>query len=128
MRMTTPNLKWVISSHFKFGVSKKRTINYTLRTNLAFYGWNHQFLYTEEMLEFIFEQLGFLKIEFPKYGESSIPALRNLERHPGFKVEDGYPSQICVEATRSDSPISIPDHLLEVDFKKFFQNMRPPSY
>jgi predicted SAM-dependent methyltransferase len=128
IRMTTPNLKWVIATHFKFGKGFDATINYTIRTNMAFYGWNHRFLFTEEILELILKEMCFEKVTFHTYGESDKEELKGLESHPGYKVQEGFPSQLCIEATRGTRPIRVPKKLTKVDLIRFFKNMRPESY
>ncbi len=128
IRMTTPNLKWVMATHFILDAGFDRTINYTIRTNMAFYGWNHRFLFTEEILELILTEIGFKRIVFNAYGESELEVLRNLESHRGNKIQAGHPSMLCVEATRGTAPIQITEKLVEVDLKRFFQNVRPESY
>ena len=49
--------------------------------NNAMRNWGHQFLYDAKALSALLEQCGFTAVVTTVYGESSVPALRNLERH-----------------------------------------------
>lgn len=107
LRLSTPNLDYVAHTHTRsFGAPPEEQIDRALRTNRAFYGWGHQFLYTRELLEWILVALGFEGVTFYAYGESDDPALRGLEHHGGWEVVDGHPSVVNVEARRGARPIA----------------------
>jgi hypothetical protein len=113
IRLSTPNLEWVIHTHFQTGkVDLNKRLMDTLRTNRAFHGWGHQFLYSQEMLEHLLFQLGYANIKFCNYGQSDHPDLTNIEKHGGFSVAGGFPSVIIVEAARGDHKFSTPDSLM----------------
>jgi predicted SAM-dependent methyltransferase len=106
IRLSTPNLAWVIRTHFALGpVDEEQRLADTLRTNRAFHGWGHRFLWTTEMLTGVLASVGFEDIEIFGYGESRDPEFQNLERHGGYSVVDGLPSVVLVEAVRSESQI-----------------------
>jgi predicted SAM-dependent methyltransferase len=106
IRLSTPNLAWVIRTHFDVGpVGEEKRLADTLRTNRAFYGWGHRFLWTTEMLTGLLATLGYEEVEVYGYGESRDPEFVNLERHGGYSVVDGHPSVVIVEAVRGDAPI-----------------------
>lgn len=101
IRLSTPNLEWVLRTHFQFGkVEPEKRLLDTLKINRAFHGWGHQFLYTAEMLQVLLGEVGFTSIAFFPYGESNNPELRNLERHGRFQVSGGLPSVVIVEAKK----------------------------
>lgn len=114
IRLSTPNLEWVIHTHFQTGKVElsKRLID-TLRTNRAFRGWGHQFLYSTEMLAHILAAIGYTAVQPCTYGQSTHPALHNLEKHGNFAVTGGFPSVIIFEATRGNSLLESPPELTE---------------
>jgi predicted SAM-dependent methyltransferase len=106
IRLSTPNLAWVIRTHFDLGpVDEEQRLSDTLRTNRAFHGWGHRFLWTTEMLTGILASLGFEAVETYGYGESRDREFAGLERHGGYSVVDGLPSVVIVEAVRGGAPI-----------------------
>lgn len=50
--------------------------------NACFRRWGHEYLYNEEELHRRLEQVGFSTRRTVAFGESSVPDLRGLERHP----------------------------------------------
>jgi predicted SAM-dependent methyltransferase len=119
VRLSTPSLEWVLVSHYELGSEPGRQIDDTLRMNCAFRGWQHQFLYSREMLSYVLEQCGFAQLEFCEYGESEDVNLRNLEKHGGYSWEGGYPSVWIVEATHRGDAIKKSAELrekLEADY------------
>jgi predicted SAM-dependent methyltransferase len=108
LRMSTPNLTWVMSSHYPTGpdVEVETRLKDTLVINRAFHGWGHKFLWSEELLTGALVSMGFDDVEAYTYGESRDPVLHGIERHGGFTVGNGHPSVIIVEAVRGDRPIA----------------------
>lgn len=106
IRLSTPGLEWVMSTHFRFHdpTSHEQVLD-TLKTNRAFHGWGHQFLYSRGMLAWLLTELGYEDIRFHAYGESDRPVFRNIELHGGFSVANGYPSVWIVEASRGSREI-----------------------
>lgn len=102
IRLTTPNLTWVMKSHYRFDSSFNdlERVQHTLSTNRAFHGWGHHFLYDMPTLEFVLKELGFVNITFCNYSESKHDELRNIERHGGFAIGAGEPNTLFVEATK----------------------------
>lgn len=114
LRLSTPNLEWVILTHFALGfVERPKRLGDTLKTNRAFYGWGHHFLWSKELLEHVMSKSGFVDISFHAYGRSEDPNLCNLERHGGYSEVNGCPSVVIVEAARDDGPVSADDELQE---------------
>lgn len=101
IRLSTPSLEWVLSTHFDLNASDSRmAIEQTLAVNRAFYGWGHRFLYSRPMLVRVLSACGFTEIKFFAYGESDTPSLRGIECHGGFQVSNGFPSVWIAEGTK----------------------------
>ena len=113
IRLSTPSLEWVLTSHYAPEAEPARQIVDTLETNRAFRGRGHRFLYSREMLNQVLGQCGFAQIEYREYGESEDENLRNLEKHDGYTREGEYPSIWIVEAVRSIDAIPPSDGLRE---------------
>jgi hypothetical protein len=101
IRLSTPALEYVLSTHFNLSESNvEKRISSTFAMNRAFHGWGHQFLYSQEFLTSILENLGYQQITYCDYCKSEHPNLIGLERHGGYNVVNGYPSIWIVEAQR----------------------------
>lgn len=104
LRLSTPNLEWVVHTHFRTGpIEQSQRLMNTLRTNRAFHGWGHKFLYSADMLAHILDAIGYDFIVPCTYGRSAHPQLDNLEKHGKFTVAGGFPSVVIFEATRGQS-------------------------
>ncbi len=123
IRISTPNLHWVMLTHFELGeAALEQRLSDTFKTNRAFHGWGHQFLYSEPMLRWLLEALGYQNVTVQDYGVSEDPVFQGLERHGGYSVEQGQPSVIIVEATRGQEPSRLTDELqarLRQDYQRF---------
>jgi predicted SAM-dependent methyltransferase len=108
LRLSTPNLAWVMRTHFTFGddVDAERRLQDTIKLNRGFYGWGHRFLWTAEMLTGVLASVGFEDIALYEYGRSDDAELDGLERHGNYSVVEGLPSVIIVEAVRGSEPIA----------------------
>ena len=126
LRLTTPNLEWVVRSHFtpSPGMDTEARIHDTLRLNRAFYGWGHRFLYTREMLAHILTGLGYDAPAFFAYGESDTEALRGLERHGGYTVKAGLPNLIVAQARRPAGDLAVPAEMLQRLEDTFLKHVR----
>ncbi len=112
LRLTTPNLKWVVLTHSPVGIEPSKVIRQTLVMNRGFYGWGHQFLYTREFLERILSEMGFQDVAFFPYGQSDDPNLRDLEKHGEVWHYGDESSIIVVEARKGRNRIEVPPSLL----------------
>jgi len=108
IRLSTPNLAWVMRTHFTFGdgVDAERRLADTIKLNRGFYGWGHRFLWTEEMLCGVMASVGYEDVVLREYGLSDDPVMHGLERHGNYSVADGLPSVIIVEGVRGAQPIA----------------------
>jgi predicted SAM-dependent methyltransferase len=112
IRLSTPNLEWVVHTHFQTGpIEHGQRLMDTLRMNRAFHGWGHQFLYSKEMLVYVMQKVGYQDITLCQYGQSSHPELNDLEKHGKFSVAGSFPSVIILEGTRGAPALSLPNDL-----------------
>lgn len=121
LRLSTPNLDWVILTHYH-GTSvatQEEAIVDSLRLNRAFHGWGHQFLYNRAMLETVLRAAGFATIRFEKYRESSIEAFRGIEQHETYDDVPGLQHVLIAEAQGTAEPRPIPEALY-AEFKQAF--------
>jgi predicted SAM-dependent methyltransferase len=83
LRVSTPNLDWVLASHYRHGrwATEDEAISDCFRMNRAFHGWGHRFLYNRQALEAALRAAGFARITIHRYGESDVALLAGLERH-----------------------------------------------
>ncbi|HSP16785.1 MAG TPA: methyltransferase domain-containing protein [Thermoanaerobaculia bacterium] len=100
LRLSTPNLDWVWSTHYKppAALTPEERLLGCMEMNRAFHGWGHQFLYNLTTLEHALRAAGFRDVAPRAYGESPVAALRGLERHERHKDLPGIPSVVVVEA------------------------------
>lgn len=114
LRLSTPNLEWVIATHFRLdSTPDEQRWRDTISTNRAFYGWGHRFLWSRELLEFVVLRAGYASVAFPAYGESTDPELRSLEQHGGYSIAAGRPSVIIVEATRQSARMGVDSEITD---------------
>jgi predicted SAM-dependent methyltransferase len=113
IRLSTPNLEWVVKTHFDLlGKDEEKLVNDTLKTNRAFHGWGHHFLWSNAFLMYVLEEMGYENIESFKYGHSNDPSLNGLEKHSYYE-SGGYPCVIILEATKGNAKIEASKGLLE---------------
>lgn len=124
IRLSTPGLEWVMSSHFRFAEDGHDQVLDTLRTNRAFHGWGHKFLYSRGMLEWMLTGLNYTDIRFHSYGESEREIFRGIEMHGKFRVMNGYPSVWIVEATRGEAEIAPKPEMLALMQREFLRQVR----
>jgi hypothetical protein len=108
LRLSTPNLDWVWLTHYKRpdALTLDEQLIGCLEINRAFHGWGHRFLYNRRTLDLALRAAGFSSVITRSYGESAVPALRNLERHERHDDLPDAPSVLIVEATGREAPAS----------------------
>lgn len=123
IRLSTPNLEWVIKTHFALdAVDNDKRINDTLKTNRAFHGWGHKFLWSKEFLIYVLESIGYVNLKLQKYGESNDSNLNNLERHSYYE-SGGLPCVIVVEAEKGECELCMTDELSNRIIKEFVRHV-----
>lgn len=101
LRLSTPNLDWVWSNVYQpSGDDDEHQINTGIHANRAFYGWQHRFLWNQQLLERALLATGFKDLRWCRYGESELPDLSNIERHETYEDAPGMPHVLIVEARR----------------------------
>ena len=103
LRLSTPNLAWVWQTHLPTFGDEAEVRRRTLIANRAFYGWQHRFVWTRELLAEAVAACGFAEIRFERYGESADPALRGLEQHERYPDSPDLPHVLVVEAERGEA-------------------------
>jgi predicted SAM-dependent methyltransferase len=111
LRISTPNLDWVLASHYRLGQpipDEERVID-CFRLLRAFHGWGHRFLYNRAMLSAALRSSGFETVRFQRYGESDEPVLRGLERHETWEDTPELPHVLIAEASGIARPQPLPE-------------------
>ena len=113
LRLSTPNLDWVMLTHYHYrrGVVDHIAFVDALRVNRAFRGWGHQFLYNPTVLTAVLKSVGFQSVEYRRYGESEVPALRGIEGHELSDDVPELPHVLVVEAWGRGEAVPLPAEL-----------------
>jgi len=124
MRLSTPNIEHVLQTHYKF---EDRThaglLNSVFAVNRGFYGWGHNFLYSEHLLKYIMRVIGFEDVKICEYGKSEFPELNGLEQHGKPSSYKGYPNFVIVEGAKSQQrPVAVlNDEFMSTLHESFFK-------
>lgn len=117
LRLSTPNLDWVMRTHYQPQLWKGEAdaVHDCFILNRAFKGWGHQFLYNRQSLAATLRLAGFGVVEECRYGESRHDALRGIERHETYPDEPSLPHVLVVEASGQSSGVepSVETELME---------------
>jgi len=100
LRLSTPNLDWVWSTHYRLDLDPEGKRTAAIAMNRAFHGWEHQFLWNRELLGEALEACGFAAIRWCRHGESELPVFRGIERHETYEDVPDLPHVIIVEAQK----------------------------
>lgn len=124
LRLSTPNLAWVWATHDPGSPDAAEARRRTFVANRAFYGWQHRFVWTRELLAEALEACGFGDVRFPAYGESEDPTLRGLEQHDRYPDSPDLPHVLVVEASRADFDPARHGALLAFAREHFLDHLR----
>ncbi len=102
LRLSTPNLEWVLSTHYDLESAAEERRAMGLQLNRAFRGWGHQFLWNRHLLADALLACGFTDLRWCGWGESEHELFRGLERHETYTDEPGLPHVLIVEARRGE--------------------------
>jgi predicted SAM-dependent methyltransferase len=102
LRLSTPNLDWVWSTHYQPEATGGNAIAQALRANRAFYGWQHRFLWNRELLAKAIRACGFDDLSWPVYGESRWSEFRGIERHEAYDDTEDLRHILIVEAEKGE--------------------------
>lgn len=111
LRLSTPNLEWVLATHFDLDGPGEQRRRQPLVVNRAFHEWGRHFLWSRALLDHVLDALGFEDVTEHRYGESDDPQLCGLERHGSATVTQGRPNVLIVEATRGKRAATVPPEL-----------------
>ncbi|MEM7048614.1 MAG: methyltransferase domain-containing protein [Acidobacteriota bacterium] len=103
LRLSTPNLDWVWSTHYPPYFEGRQKEEAAIRANRAFYGWRHRFLWNRELLGRALRACGFEDLRWCRYRESDLEVFQGLERHETYTDTDEMPHVLIVEARRGRS-------------------------
>lgn len=102
IRLSTPNLEWVLATHYSLEAEEVLRARMSLRLNRAFYGWEHRFLWNKSLLGRTLRACGFTDLHWPAYGESKHDILRGLERHETNLDTADLPHVLIVEGQKGE--------------------------
>lgn len=114
LRLSTPNLDWVLASHYRFGqnlAEDERVID-CFRLIRAFHGWGHEFLYNAGMLSAVLRAAGFDSVRFHSYGASDVAFLKGLERHETWEDTETLPHVLIAEASGVATAKPLPEKMI----------------
>lgn len=103
LRLSTPNLEWVLSTHYDLESAAGDRQAMGLQLNRAFRGWGHQFLWNRHLLADALLACGFTDLRWCGWGESEQELFRGLERHETYNDRPDLPHVLIVEARRGET-------------------------
>ena len=116
VRLSTPNLDWVLATHYPPTGAPNDRVGHALQLNRAFHGWSHRCLWNRELLEATLLACGFVDLRWPDPGASELAAFRGIDRHERYADSPALPHVLLVEATRGEAqPQRLAAFLAEVE-------------
>lgn len=100
LRLSTPNLEWVMMTHYDIHAPARERELRAIITNRAFHGWRHQFLWNRPLLGRALAACGFPDVQWHRYGESDHPERAGLERHDKSEDSEEFPHVLIAEAEK----------------------------
>jgi predicted SAM-dependent methyltransferase len=115
LRISTPNLDWVLASHYRYGrwTADDEAVSDCFQMNRAFHGWGHRFLYNRQTLHAALLAAGFSTITMHRYGESDVAELAGLERHEKSGDTAELPHVLVAQASGRRERLPMSRALLE---------------
>jgi hypothetical protein len=102
LRLSTPNLDWVWSTHYGLHLGEEEKRAAALALNRAFHGWRHRFLWNREMLGTALSACGFSPVRWCVHGHSELPVFQGIERHETYIDTPDLPHVIIAEAAKGE--------------------------
>ena len=102
LRLSTPNLDWIWITHYRPEALGEEKILRTVRTNRAFYGWQHRFLWSRDLLAEALVACGFAAPRWCRWGESELPVFHGIERHETYPDEPHLPHVLIAETHKAE--------------------------
>lgn len=100
LRVSTPNLDWILSTHYDMRAAGEDAAINAVVLNRAFHGWAHQFAWNQSALEMCLRSVGFETIRWCGYGASVLPVFENVEGHEQYADSMDLPHVLIAEARR----------------------------
>jgi predicted SAM-dependent methyltransferase len=124
LRLSTPNLDWVWLTHYRLEANADEKTAMAVNLNRAFHGWEHQFLWNQEILARALEACGFTGLSWHRYGQSDRPIFRGLERHDTYGDSEELPHVLIVEASKGEPRPGQLEALRQQIQRDFLNHMR----
>ena len=103
LRLTTPNLEWVWTTHYDLTAPPEQKQAMALRVNRAFRAWGHEMVWNRALLEGALLACGFRDLSWHRHGESDVEIFRGIERHEAFGDTEELPHVLVVEACKGEA-------------------------
>jgi hypothetical protein len=103
LRLSTPNLDWVLAAHSSRGLAEPEQVRLGLGANRSFYGWGHRFLWNRALLERALLAAGFADLSWCAYGESNDTRFETLEQHETCPDTPDLPHVLVVEGRKGEA-------------------------
>ena len=100
LRLSTPNLEWVLVTHYHPWLSPQEKASEAIVLNRAFHGWRHRFLWNRHLLDRTLTACGFAPVVWCRWGESEQPLFTGIERHQKLIESDVHPHVLIAEARK----------------------------
>lgn len=128
IRLSTPNLDWVVAAHYAPYHLAEAAGDAALRLNRGFHGWSHRFLWNRALLGEALEACGFDSLRWCRRGESEQAMLRGLERHETYGDNAEFPHVLIVEGRKAESQPERYAALRKRLEDEFLRFVRAPCY
>ncbi|HZF08091.1 MAG TPA: hypothetical protein VFE33_04800, partial [Thermoanaerobaculia bacterium] len=102
LRLSTPNLEWVLAAVYDRRFSREGRMRSALAVNRGFYAWGHRFLWDRCLLEEALAAGGFSPLRWCTHGVSELPFFQGLERHEVYADTPDLPHVLIVEAAKGE--------------------------
>ncbi len=125
IRVSTPNLDWVLLTHYPgWAAGEQRALN-ALALNRAFHGWGHQFAWNFESLDLALRATGFQEIRLCRYGESTLSVFRDLEHHETYPDHPDAQHVLIAEGRKGSPRPELLSRVREVVRAEYLAHLDP---
>jgi len=100
LRLSTPNLDWILSTHYDTRAAGEDAAINAVFLNRAFHGWAHQFAWNRSALDLCLRSVGFEMIHWCAYGMSALPVFEKVEGHEPYADSPELPHVLIAEARK----------------------------
>lgn len=103
LRLSTPNLEWVLVTHYHPWLSDEENAHEAILLNRAFHGWRHRFLWNRQLLGRTLAACGFDPVVWCRWRQSEQELFAGIERHEPLVESDEHPHVLVVEARKPET-------------------------